>query len=59
MLSELQQHQIHQHELCGLNGVDSLCDLVEHQRVLQVRFHQHGFRVLQHLLPQELHWLNL
>jgi hypothetical protein len=59
MLSELQRHPIHQHGLCGLNGGGNPCDLEEHRRVQQVRFHQREFRVLQHLLQQGLRLLNL
>jgi hypothetical protein len=59
MLLALQQHLIHRHELYGLSGVDNLYGLVEHQRVQQVRFHLRGYRVLQHLLRQEQHLLNL
>jgi hypothetical protein len=58
MLLALQQRLIHRHELCGLSGVGNPCDLVEHQRAQQVRFHLRGYRVLQHPLQQELHLLN-
>jgi hypothetical protein len=59
MLSELLRHLIPRHALCGLNGGGNPYDPVEHQRAQQVRFHQRGFHVLQHLLQQELHLLNL
>jgi hypothetical protein len=58
MLSGLQQHLIHLHALCGLNGGGNPCDLVEHQHAQQVRFHQREYRVLQHLLQRVLHLLN-
>jgi aldehyde dehydrogenase (NAD+) len=36
-------------------GVNNLCDPFVHQHVQQVRFHQRGYRVQQHLLQQERH----
>jgi hypothetical protein len=58
MLSELPLRLIHRRGPYGLSGVDNPCDLAEHQRAQQVRFHQRGFRVPQHLLQLELHLLN-
>jgi hypothetical protein len=59
MLLALQQRLIHRHELYGPSGVGNPCDLVEHLREQQGKFHLRGYRVLQHLLRQVLHLLNL
>jgi hypothetical protein len=45
------------HVLYDLNGEGNPCDLVLDQHVQQVRFHQRGFRELQHLLQQVLRYL--
>jgi hypothetical protein len=58
MLLGLRLRLIHRHGLYGLSDVDNPCDLVERLRAQQVRFHLRGYRVLQHLLQQELHLLN-
>jgi hypothetical protein len=56
-MTRSQQFLIRQRELYDLNGASNPCDLVEDQREQQVRFHQRGFRVLQHLLQRELNSL--
>jgi hypothetical protein len=54
LLQELQQFRPHLHVLCDQRGVGNPCDLLEHQRGLQVKYHQREYRVLQHLLLQGL-----
>jgi hypothetical protein len=54
MLPELQQHPI---VLRDLSDIDNPYDLVEHQRVRKMKIHQHGYRLLEHLLQREPHLL--
>jgi hypothetical protein len=58
LLQELQQFRPHQHVLYDQRGVGNPCDLLEHQRVQQVKFHQREYHVLQHLLQQVLRSLS-
>jgi hypothetical protein len=55
---ELQQFRPHQHVLYDQRGASNPCDLLEHLRAQQVKFHQREYRALQHLLQRVQHLLS-